>query len=344
MNDHEKDTQERLRGFVEDVESWQEEAEAPSLDELAAYVDGELDDVDREIVETWLEIDPTFQRVHEELCRQRSELTGWEVTGSELTGIAPGSGLWRLRRWATAAVLAAGVLGAWWWSSGAAEVLRDGPLRVRMTSGDVSGLETLPPDLAADLATAFANGRLPTPAALRDLQGRELVLLSGSDSGAAPDPVAPVGTRVRSARPVFSWLEVDGAEAYSVVLVDAGFREIARSERLTQTRWQPPVPLPRDVVISWQVRAHTPEGDLLAPRPPAPEARFSVLSEAAVATLEHDLSQARGSKLAAAFLAARAGLLDEAQAQLQALTEEAGDSEVVARWLEQLREGASPSP
>jgi hypothetical protein len=42
-------------------------AEPPDYDQLAAYVDGTLDDVDREIVESWLESDPALRAEAEDL-------------------------------------------------------------------------------------------------------------------------------------------------------------------------------------------------------------------------------------------------------------------------------------
>ena len=49
-------------------------AEPPDYDQLAAYVEGTLDDVDREIVESWLEADPALRAEVEDLRALREAM------------------------------------------------------------------------------------------------------------------------------------------------------------------------------------------------------------------------------------------------------------------------------
>ena len=85
--------------------------------------------------------------------------------------------------------------------------------------------------------------------------------------------------------------------------------------------------------MTWQVSVTTEDGTRLAPRPPAPEARFSILTEAEVARLQSPLELAGNSRLAVAIVYAEAGLVEEARRELEALAQEQTDP----AWIERLR-------
>jgi hypothetical protein len=83
--------------------------------------------------------------------------------------------------------------------------------------------------------------------------------------------------------------------------------------------WQPETPLPRDVVLLWQVRAWHGAGMVSAP---APRARFELVAAAFAARLEKLRTAPRPSHLLAAVLCAREGLRDEAAKEIQILGRE----------------------
>src|SRR5262245_48644930 len=70
-------------------------AEPPDYDQLAAFADGTLDDVDREIVESWLESDPALRAEVEDLRALREAMSQPGVpvasTGAGSAASAPAS-------------------------------------------------------------------------------------------------------------------------------------------------------------------------------------------------------------------------------------------------------------
>jgi len=139
-------------------------------------------------------------------------------------------------------------------------------------------------------------------------------ILRGPDAGTAPE-LAPSGIVIDDVRPRFSWPAREGATY--VVAIYSGDRLVAQSEALTERRWTPATALARGRTYAWQVKATSGGESEIIPAPPAPPARFHVVSRR-----DHDeLAEARrlhpDDHLLHAVLAARAGLREEA---LQALS------------------------
>jgi hypothetical protein len=104
---------------------------------------------------------------------------------------------------------------------------------------------------------------------------------------------------------------------------------------LTSLSWTAP-PLARGQVYSWQVKAIRDGQEFIAPRSPAPEAKFRILDRARAA----EVVRARrdySSHLLLGLLYARAGLLDEAEHELGALQKNNPDVAVVRRLLANVR-------
>lgn len=172
------------------------------------------------------------------------------------------------------------------------------------------------------------------------------------------------GTLVRGVRPVLSWGAVEGATAYKVALFDAGGNAIAQAGPTRNTSWTVPRSLPRGQVYQWRVVALRPaDAAVVAAAANAPEAaagsadgaaasapaaapasaprgaamerigtgaaRFKVLGQEESTAFERGLRAAPGSRLVAGVLAARAGLLDDAERELRALATDNPDSDVV---------------
>jgi hypothetical protein len=101
-------------------------AEPPDYDQLAAYVDGALDDVDREIVESWLDSDPALRAEVEDLRALHDAMSQTAVpAASSAAGVvsfqeaAKRAGAGSGRRFGTVAVImgamAAALIGAVTW-------------------------------------------------------------------------------------------------------------------------------------------------------------------------------------------------------------------------------------
>jgi hypothetical protein len=70
-----------------------------------------------------------------------------------------------------------------------------------------------------------------------------------------PAPRAPEGT-VMTAKPAFTWSKVAGAKRYEVRVV-RGSKVLIKKTGLTGRRWTCPLQLPRDVKLTWAVRARS---------------------------------------------------------------------------------------
>ncbi len=321
------DARAELEAFFRD-ELRAAEAGAPSPDDLAAYVDGALRASEREVVELALADDAALRQEVADLMALRAAL----AAPARLTPLRASVGL------ALAACVVAGVTALWlsrtWRPSESASnatpvlpsplfSLRDagGPLSLR-ADGSLGGapLDGLPADVRARVAAALRRGQAQVPASVGALRGRRLTLMGGPSDAAGPFALLlPIATVVRSDRPSFAWRAHPQARAYVVSIYDDELNPRASSAELGGTTWTCPVALPRGRVFVWQVAALTPSGRVIAPRPPLPDARFTVLGAGEAAALEASLRAAPGSHLAAGVLLAEAGVLDEAERELRAL-------------------------
>jgi hypothetical protein len=125
--------------------------------------------------------------------------------------------------------------------------------------------------------------------------------------------VAPVATYVRETRPAFTWMALPGARRYRVEVYDDARRLVVRSPEVTATTLGVDRDLDRGGEYLWQVVA---DDRLSAPAPPAPPARFGVLSAEAVARIDDIGRRYPGSHLLLGLAAAREGALDDARAEL----------------------------
>jgi anti-sigma factor RsiW len=196
------------------------------------------------------------------------------------------------------------------------------------------------------LRVALSTGRAPTPGSIGELIGRPGALLSGTSQGTPFKLTSPVGTVVREDRPTLEWQPLGGAESYTVMVSDSDLNAVATSPPLKETRWVLPRPLARGGTYVWQVTAMRAGAAVTSPAPPAPEARFKVLSQAGLDELSAAERAGPSSHLLRGVLSARAGLLDEAEREFQALLQKNPRSPVarkLLRNLRQLRRGAAPS-
>jgi hypothetical protein len=301
-------TSRALKGLTEGVAAVPGDADHPGYEELEAFVDGRLGAVEREIVES-----------HVAICSQCAEdLSDLRATSDALKVVAPiRSGRWKV----PAIAAAAAVFLAIWWTRAPEAPAVPSQVAVATPEAVAPAPAATPPDpLSAEdrslIERVTTSGRLEIPDAIVALKGTPGTLL-GTGPGTALVPISPVGTAVVDARPSFSWHQVKGAQAYSVAVYDDRFKLLARSPRLTATRWIATDDLPRNRALTWQVTAHLNGSDVVGPAPPRPEARFQVVEEAtanSIATLRERLAS---QPLELAILLARAGLLPEAAAQLR---------------------------
>ena len=274
-----------------------------SYEQLEAKVDGRLDEVEREIVASHLEVCP----------RCASELGDLRRAKAALGARQRFRVLWPLP---LAAAVAAVLLVGWF----ATESLRRPPL---------------PPAYQQMVDRALRTQTVEMPAALAGLRGKAGTLLAGSGEKSFR-LLRPVGSVVESERPLFRWEPVAGARSYTVSIFDAAASRVASSGEIQSVEWTPPGPLARGGAYSWQVTARGEGVDLLAPAPPAPEARFQVLEQAGVNEIAAARGKLAGAHLALGLLYARFGLLEDAARELRAVTPAEASPDVVKNLASQV--------
>jgi hypothetical protein len=326
-------------------------AEAPSFDDLAAYVEGRLDPEERAHLEERLAGDPALRQEVDELAALHAQMARPRRLAVRPLPV-------RMALLAAAAAVAAVAVARWHRpaeptpSPGAGVVtpspasvatLKDGDLRLGVSAdGKVSGVSSLDPGMR-DAVTAALRGVLPAPAGLAALQPAGSKVL-GTETPAAFAPLSPRGTRVRAERPTFRWTSHPAARTYEVAVFDRDLQKQVASGPVAGTEWTSTKALPRGRTYLWQVTALAGGERVTAPAPPAPEARFEVAGPPLLAEVDARRAQAPTSHLVAALAFVEAGLLDDAEAELGALGADNPGSPEVGRLRNALSTLRPPSP
>jgi hypothetical protein len=202
--------------------------------------------------------------------------------------------------------------------------------------GRLTGASGWPPEYQQLAKDALSNQQAPRSPLLAGLSRPGSSLMSGDDEGRRFAVIEPAGKVVGADRPTFRWSKLEGATGYVVEVYDAQFNLAASSPALTTASWTSP-PLARGQVYSWQVKAIKDGQEFIAPRPPAPQAKFRVLDRATAAEIARARRDYASSHLLLGLLYARAGLIAEAEQEFSALQKANPNSAVVRQWLASLR-------
>jgi hypothetical protein len=192
---------------------------------------------------------------------------------------------------------------------------QSGPLHVD-ERGAISGLEGLNDTQRQIIGQTLIAGRLQVPSMLSELAGTRGTLLGDSDV-VAFRLLAPVGTAVLDDRPALRWTPLAQSVTYTVTVQDQTTGVVSSSPPLQATEWT--------------------VGSPLARRPPDPPAKFAVLDAATASSL----GRLPASHLARGILYAHAGALDDAERELEALSERSPGSAQADALLQQLRSARS---
>jgi hypothetical protein len=188
------------------------------------------------------------------------------------------------------------------------------------------------PNDAAQMKDAMLRQQIEPPAVLAQLITSKGTLLGGSSPTSGLQLIAPLNTAVLNDKPDFRWQPLSSA-TYIVSIYDAHYKKMAESPPMQQTNWSPDHPLPRGQTYTWQLTASLKGKHIRAPLPPAPEARFQVLSQTEAAQLKKARQENANSHLLMGILYARAGALDDAESELSALLAANPDSSVARQLL-----------
>ena len=129
--------------------------------------------------------------------------------------------------------------------------------------------------------------------------------------------VKPVGTFVLDVRPEFRWQALARATEYQVGVFDSDLKAIETSPKLTGTSWKSALPLQRGKIYVWQVTAVKGSQQVVAPVPPAPEAKFAIIEPRILNELLAVESAGLGEHFKLGRAYARAGLLDDAEEEFR---------------------------
>ncbi|MDR3733993.1 MAG: zf-HC2 domain-containing protein [Acidobacteriaceae bacterium] len=206
-----------------------------------------------------------------------------------------------------------------------AELQDDGGVIGLNANGTLSGAPALPAEYASLLTQTLASHRLLIPAGAT--VARQEILRGEPSAAPAFQIISPIA-EVTLATPEFKWQPMPQAINYRVAVYDASFRLVAQSPIVTQTTWSPVQALPQGS-YTWAVKATTPAGTVQSPRPPAPEARFTVADTATAAAIASARKSYPQSHLLLAALYARSGMTSLAHTELDALQQENPGSPLV---------------
>lgn len=284
------------------------DADHPAYEDLEGLVDGRLDDVEREVVES-----------HVANCAQCAEdLADLRGVAADLQPTAPA----KPTRWwlpAASAAAAAVLIAVWAAQQPASPAPQAGVAQAPVQSAIPAAQSVTPDPLSREeralIDRVTAIGRLEIPASISALRGTQGTLL-GKSTDTVVNPISPLGTAVLSQRPTFSWKPVKGAQGYSLAIYDDRFREVARSPRTANTTWVATTDLPRDRALTWQVTAHLNGSDVVGPAPPLPEARFKVIDQDTANAVTGLQERLASRPLELGIMLAKSGLLADAVEQL----------------------------
>ncbi len=297
-------------------------------EQLAAFLDGNAHEVDREIVTTHLANCRQCAANLEELRTFRALMTAYPA--KEHRPAPPRTLLERLfpartPRSRQARVLSFGVAATVIvlllvrWSGvvrfgGASVALNDGGGQVALgADGHISGLPQLTPDLEQTLKTALSTGRIQRPSVLTQL--------ASARTGHAFDVEAPIGTVVESNQPAFTWKLPPGAVGCKISLaaLTGGGKSLV-TKMLTADHWKPKKALVRGAVYRWTVTAFNRAGKPVAAVPEVGGiAQFKVLDQAGVGRIADARRRFAGSRLALGVIYAEDGLVTDAVQEFAAL-------------------------
>lgn len=318
-----------------------------TYEELADWLDDELDPLTRR--EVALNLQHSAQAAAElaDLASFSDEMNAKPARDHAAELSAGRTASRNFPGWALALAAAVIVSAAamWWGMSRSTEPppfvkLQDGEEPIAFANDGASPrLAAVPESIAQAVAKTVRSSRVELTAEVAALAGATGTLAAPAEAESGFRVLEPVGTAVRDERPRFRWTAAAGASGYEINIVEETSGALLVSQQLPAevTEWQPPEPLPAGELYQWEVQALR-DGAVIAksPSPPAPEARFRVLSKAAVAELEEAKRASRGSHLVMGIANARAGLLDDAIREFRLLAEQNPEAELPRQLLQQL--------
>lgn len=203
------------------------------------------------------------------------------------------------------------------------------------TTGKLIGISNS--DLDLKVRAALKDQSIDMPSDIRELRSSAGVLMGTSDNGLPFKINGPVGKVVETQRPTLSWQLLKDAVSYKVGIFDENFNQVAVSPELHNTSWTVTPPLKRGNIYQWQVTAERNGEEIKSPVRPAPEAKFKIVDQASLSTIEKVRRSNPNSHLLLGIAYANAGMLGEAEREFQALLKNNPNSEIAKKLLTKVR-------
>jgi anti-sigma factor RsiW len=210
--------------------------------------------------------------------------------------------------------------------------LNDGGGRIVLDAqGNLSGIQTSP-----SYEQAVKDALRAERVRLREVRSQSGTLMGGAQTEFSVR--APVGVVIETDRPTFRWTALDGGESYEVTVYDSNLSKVAESGPLMSTEWTLPSALARGRTYIWQVRATKEGQQVVAPPPAAGRAKFKVLDQSNLERIALAKRSESKSHLVMGVLYAEAGLLSEAEQELNELLRANLESPTARRLLQSVKQ------
>jgi hypothetical protein len=190
--------------------------------------------------------------------------------------------------------------------------------------------------------TLLAQRELHPPAQLNALIREAGTLLGANRQEVSFVPLTPVGTFVEDVKPLFRWLPLSGASRYRVTVVDSQLHQALQSPVISETNWKAGSALQRGKVYQWQVTAFRNSEHIVAPAPPAPEARFEVIDQSQADELVQLKLTQSSNHFALGCAYANVGVLDQAESELQQVPPSDANYDLAQKFLSDLQALRNP--
>jgi hypothetical protein len=161
---------------------------------------------------------------------------------------------------------------------------------------------------------------------------QENPILRGNEKIAVPQ-ISPKDEATLENRPVLRWENLENYE-YKIIILDQGLKKVAESGVLSQNSWQTEKPIPADFYF-WKVLAR--KKGAAEFEQTENKAFFKIVGEPEKSRIEKAKKLTK-SNLVTAVLYARAGLLREAERELNAELQKYPNSVKAKKMLEQVRQ------
>jgi hypothetical protein len=268
-----------------------------TYEELAAYIDNQLNPLARREVSEKLERSPQARRELVDLLEFKKQMA------AEESGI-------NFQKWIlpiAAGIMIAAIFG--WWNSS---------YRPSGIAGNLS------PQLRETM-NELTEGRFVLPSHVANLRGtREQLAGASTRRSSSLRLISPIASAVATQTPRFRWNGIENASTYRVTIVPRDRDEPIESIEVPGDQTScVSKPLTPGETYRWEVQALR-DGDPVAqaPAPPEPEAMFCVLDRQQQDEVAREREKFGHSHLALGLIYARSGMIDEAYGEFHELEKE----------------------